>query len=665
MEKDKINSIIINENSTIKEAMQNIDFSGLSMCIVTDDQKKIKGVLSDGDIRRTIIEGYPIETKIEKIMNKNPITIKQGYSKEEIINKKISGKIPIINDNDEIVDLAIIPEPKIRLLSESKFNNEISKVLITGGAGYLGSILSRKLLERGYKVKIIDNLTYGDDSIKELYNNSNFELIKGDIRHIETITKNIEDIQAVIHLAGIVGDPACGLSSKQTIEQNLLSTQNLAQICKHFQINRFIFASSCSVYGESNELLDENSELNPVSLYARDKIGSEKAILNLMDENFSPTILRMGTLYGKSYRPRFDLVLNTLTAYATKEKEFSIFGGEQWRPMLHVSNAAEAYIAALESPIDKVKGEIFNVGSEEENYKIVDLGRNVQKLIPESNMKIDEKDVDLRNYRVNFQKIKNTLEFLPKKTIKDGILEINKEIEENIIENFKDPKYNNFKFLENKSKKTESMPIHQNTYDSLAQEYNSRWRSYIPHQKEVLRPFKEKLKEEFNEEIKILDVGCGVGLDLYLLDKEGFETYGMDISKEMIKHAQINVPNGNFKVSNFLNENMETKFNGVIMDAFIHLFPKEEVPEILKKLKSILNSRGYAYISTTKSNESKEGFIQKEDYKEKLQRFRKFWTREEMIEMIEKNGFKIISFYEDYQPEYGKQWMNAIVQKIE
>ena len=132
MEKNKINSITINEKSTLKVAMQNIDYSGLGMCIITNDQNKIKGVLTDGDIRRTIIEGYPIETKVEEIMNKNPITIKEGYSKkeleEEVGNKKIFGKIPIVNDNEEIIDLAIIPEPEIRLLSKSKFNKS-SEVL--------------------------------------------------------------------------------------------------------------------------------------------------------------------------------------------------------------------------------------------------------------------------------------------------------------------------------------------------------------------------------------------------------------------------------------------------------------------------------------------------------------------------------------------------------
>lgn len=452
MLEDKLSSTIIKEGSALKEAMKSIDNSGLGLCIIIDEQRKIKGILTDGDIRRSILEGYSVDIPVDNIMNKNPITLKGGCTKEELIKKareeKIVGKIPIIDEEERITDLAIIPEPEIKFLSKTGPEEKGErKILITGGSGYLGSILTRKLLERGYKVKAIDNLLYGEESIKELKGNPDFELIKGDIRHIENITKNIQDIQAVIHLAGIVGDPACGLSSEQTIEQNLLATMNIAQICKHFQINRFIFASSCSVYGESDDLLTEESELNPISLYARDKIESEKAILNLVDENFSPTILRMGTLYGASPRPRFDLVLNTITAYAVKERKFSIFGGEQWRPMIHVDDAAEAYIKVLEAPLEKIRGEIFNVGSEEENLKIIELGKKVKEIIPEAELMVEDKEVDLRNYKVSCQKIKNQVGFTTKKRIEDGIKEIKQLLEKDQIIDFKDKIHNNHAFL--------------------------------------------------------------------------------------------------------------------------------------------------------------------------------------------------------------------------
>jgi len=273
--------------------------------------------------------------------------------------------------------------------------------------------------------------------------NPNFKLIVGDIRHIEDITKAIQGVDAVVHLAGIVGDPACALYPLSTIEQNYLSTVLLAKICKYNQINRFVFASSCSVYGQGKEILDEDSSLSPVSLYARDKINSEKALLELEDENFSPTILRMGTIYGMSYRPRFDLVLNIITALAATKGEFTINGGDQWRPMVHVADAASAYVLALESSLDDVKGQVFNVGSEEQNYRIIELGETVRRMIP-SKMIISEDNVDKRDYRVDFGKIRK-LGFIAKHTIEEGVGEIGDAVRKGL--QFQDKKNSNYRFL--------------------------------------------------------------------------------------------------------------------------------------------------------------------------------------------------------------------------
>jgi len=157
----------------------------------------------------------------------------------------------------------------------------------------------------------------------------------------------------------------------------------------------------------------------------------------------------MGTLFGISPRMRFDIVLNTITAFAINEKEFKIFGGEQWRPMVHVDDAAEAYIAAIEAPIEKVKGEVFNVGSDEGNHKIIEMGKKVNELIPEATMIVSEDEVDMRDYNVSFKKIREKLGFTTKKTISDGILEIKKLFEDNQITNFRDTKYNNYQFLKN------------------------------------------------------------------------------------------------------------------------------------------------------------------------------------------------------------------------
>jgi len=195
--------------------------------------------------------------------------------------------------------------------------------------------------------------------------------------------------------------------------------------------------------------------LNPVSLYAETKLKSEEGILSLIDENFTPTIFRFGTLYGVSPRMRFDLVVNILTAKAFIEKKISIFGGNQWRPNLDVSDAAEACVIWLESPIGKSGGEIFNVGGNKQNYKIIEIGKLIKKNIPETEVKIEKGKDDSRDYNVSFDKIAKVLGFKVKKTMEKGILEMKNLLESKKIKDFNDKKYNNYRFFtENDEKKT-------------------------------------------------------------------------------------------------------------------------------------------------------------------------------------------------------------------
>ncbi|ODS41288.1 MAG: hypothetical protein A7315_02015 [Candidatus Altiarchaeales archaeon WOR_SM1_79] len=325
----------------------------------------------------------------------------------------------------------------------------VNKVLVIGGAGYLGSVLSRKLLQKGYKVRVLDNLTYGDDGIRDLYNGDNFEFVKGDMRDISTVVDAIKGMDAVIHLAAIVGDPASALSPQKTIEVNYLATKLVAEVCKYHQINRFISASTCSVYGASftpDTRSDENSPLNPVSLYAEMKIKSEEGLLEMVDGNFAPTILRMATLYGLSPRMRFDLVVNLLTAKAIFDNKITIFGGSQWRPNLHVEDAAEAFIKCLDASIEKVRGEVFNVGSNEQNYRIAQIGEMIHDIIPNAKLETLEKD-DERNYNISFDKISKVLGFGAMRCIKDGVLEIKQVVERGEIKDYKKEKYSNYKFL--------------------------------------------------------------------------------------------------------------------------------------------------------------------------------------------------------------------------
>jgi nucleoside-diphosphate-sugar epimerase len=320
----------------------------------------------------------------------------------------------------------------------------VEKVLVTGGAGYLGSILVKKLLQKGYKVRVLDNLLHGGESILGFYSYPNFEFFRGEMRNPNALAKSVDGVDAVLHLAAVVGDQACNLSHNATLKINYVSTKNLVEACKRAQVSRLVFASTCSVYGHHPEISSENSPLNPLSLYARSKILSEEAILDSINDDFYPTILRMATIYGLSLRMRFDLVVNAMTVKAVKERKVQIFGGNQWRPNVHVDDAADAFIQVLEAPPESVKGEIFNVGSNNQNYQIVRLGEIVQECIPETDLETFKENLDPRDYRICFDKISNTLGYKVKKKVEDGVLEIRSILEDGIIEDYTNPKYNNY-----------------------------------------------------------------------------------------------------------------------------------------------------------------------------------------------------------------------------
>ena len=453
----KYDPICINKEAKLKDAMRLLDVTEFGIILITDENKELLGVITAGDIRKAILKGANSDLVVEKVMNRNPISAEKGKEEElcqilEKIKKLPEGepiKVPILDENKRVVDLFSLVIYDDKRVKKSEEVNGVKKVLVIGGAGYLGSVLIRKLLDKNYKVKVLDNLTYGDSSIKGLYGHKNFEFLEGDIRNIHKVMESIKGVDAVIHLASIVGDPAGSINPQVTLESNYFATKILVDICKYNQINRFIFASSCSVYGSIGPegAIDESSELNPVSLYAETKVKSEQAILNAVDMNFSPTIFRMATLYGVSPRMRFDLVINVLTAKALDEKEITIFGGDQWRPFVDVEDASEAYIKCLETPIEKVRGEIFNIGGDENNYKIIEIGKKIKQIVPEADLKVDENLRDKRNYRVSFKKAQNLLEFIPKKSVEDGIKEIIGAINNKIISNYKDEKYSNYEFL--------------------------------------------------------------------------------------------------------------------------------------------------------------------------------------------------------------------------
>lgn len=455
--KHLIPKIGIRCDASINDAMKKIDENGFELLIAVEGDGEFIGILTEVDLRVAIIDGADTTATINKYINKKCFRFnseKKDHEIKDLLKKKGINKfilIPII-ENKKVLDLRLFDVRDITSFEEIYLKEEPNigynhkkKILIVGGAGYIGSLVSRKLLSKGYKVRILDKMVFGNNSIKSIKDDPNFELIKGDYKHLETVTNAVKGVNAVIHLAGIVGDPACSLDAKYTMENNFFATIALANICKHYQINRFIFSSSCSVYGVGEEILTEESKLSPISLYAKDKIISENGILSLEDENFAPTILRLGTVFGWSPRMRFDLVANILTANAKINGKFKVFGGEQWRPFVHVNDVADAFVTMIKEPIKKIKGQKFNVGSNKNNFRIIDVGNLVKKVIPGSIMLIEKIECDKRDYNVDFQKIEKVTSFKAKKSLGWGIKEMVKKLEDEDIINILDKKYSNVK----------------------------------------------------------------------------------------------------------------------------------------------------------------------------------------------------------------------------
>jgi nucleoside-diphosphate-sugar epimerase len=327
-------------------------------------------------------------------------------------------------------------------------NRENKNILVIGGAGYIGSALLPKLLERGYNVRLLDLFIFGKEAIAKYLRHPNLEIIENDFRKVDVVVSAMQNIDTVIHLGAIVGDPACALNEDLTVEINHLATRMIAEVARGYSVDRFIFASTCSVYGANDNVLYEDSELNPVSLYARSKLASEESLLEMSSEDFSPIILRFSTIYGFSGRLRLDLVVNLLTCKAIMDDgNITVFGGDQWRPFLHVDDAALSVLRALEAPTKLTKNEIFNVGSNDQNFTIQQVGELINRLVPDSQVVSEGTDGDRRNYRVNFDKIRKIMGFSPNWTVEAGIKQVIAAIQKGEIEDYTDPKYSNVKFL--------------------------------------------------------------------------------------------------------------------------------------------------------------------------------------------------------------------------
>lgn len=303
------------------------------------------------------------------------------------------------------------------------------QVLVTGGAGYIGSVLIPMLLNRGYKVRCLDRFFFGKETLKDVASDPNLRLIKDDIRWFNP--KILEGIDVVMDLAALSNDPSGELDPAKTLDINHLGRVRVAKLSKEYGVKRYILASSCSVYGfREDMILDEKSPTNSLTTYAKSNLMAEKDVLLLSDSSFSVTVLRQATVYGLSPRMRFDLAINGMVLGLYKNKKTPVMrNGDQWRPFVHVKDTSKAFITIIESPREKVNGETFNVGSNEQNYQIHPLAKIIGSAlhIP---LKIEwYGSPDKRSYRVSFNKIRKILGFRPDYTPKEGALEVYEALE--------------------------------------------------------------------------------------------------------------------------------------------------------------------------------------------------------------------------------------------
>ena len=321
------------------------------------------------------------------------------------------------------------------------------RVLVVGGAGYIGSLLVERLLKDGYRVRVLDSLLYGGESLRPVRGHPDFDLIVGDCRASRDVARAMCDVESVIHLAAVVGDRACDQHQSMALEVNVGATQMLIDCATEFGVNRFLFASTCSVYGASRFEMDEDAAVRPLSLYGQTKVDSERAILSVRSGVLHPTILRLATLFGLGHRLRFDLLVNLLTAGCHKEGVITIYNGHQWRPFLHVRDAVEAITLVLKARLPLVSGQILNLGDARLNYRLADVAVFLRNIFPD--VRIEFLDTcDRRSYSVNFDKLQSLTGFRARYTLLDGIEEIKKAFDEELIADYTDVRYDNARYLD-------------------------------------------------------------------------------------------------------------------------------------------------------------------------------------------------------------------------
>src|SRR3989344_2088506 len=322
-------------------------------------------------------------------------------------------------------------------------NGNIKKILVTGGAGYVGAVLVPKLLNNGFQVVVLDAMFFTDLGLRPAQSNSNLRIIVGDIRNASNVKEALNDVDAVIHLASISNDPSGDLNPKLTVEVNFNATVALAKAAKALGVKRFVNVSTSSVYGIKDEGdVTEELSLEPLTIYSKTKADAEFLVMALASPKFSVVTIRPATVCGYSPRMRLDLSVNILTMHAITRGIITVFGGKQKRPNIHIDDITDYYVDLLKIPPNKINGGIYNAGYE--NYTIMEIAEMVRDIIG-SEVKIEVAQTnDNRSYHVSSEKIKHELGLYPKKTLRDAVLDIKSASDEGKID-WNDIKFYNVK----------------------------------------------------------------------------------------------------------------------------------------------------------------------------------------------------------------------------
>ena len=326
--------------------------------------------------------------------------------------------------------------------------SELQKVLVTGGAGYVGAVLVPKLLKAGYQVKVIDLYLYGENVLDAVKNDPGLEQIKGDIRDRTLLEKIMPGCDAVIHLACISNDPSFELDPGLGKSINYDAFLDLVDVAKAKGVKRFIYASSSSVYGiKETENVSEELPLQPLTDYSKYKALCEEVLLEKRVPGFVTLILRPATVCGYSPRLRLDLTVNILTNHAINNGKITVFGGDQKRPNIHIEDMTDLYVQSLKWPDEAIDGKVFNAGYE--NHTVTEIAEMVRNVVGEKVEIVTTPTNDNRSYHISSEKIKRELGFVPQHTIEDAVKDLAEAFQTNLVPNsMTDIRYYNIKMMQ-------------------------------------------------------------------------------------------------------------------------------------------------------------------------------------------------------------------------